>query len=54
MTDSEMEASGGDGSMDATLGVRLRAEARCARLLMALGQGFPVGDDRGAERTRMA
>lgn len=45
--ESEVDASGGDRRPCARLGFRLRAEARCARLLMTLGQGFPVDDERG-------
>jgi hypothetical protein len=45
--ESEVDASGGDRRTCATLGLRPRAEARCARLLMTLGQGFPVDDETG-------
>lgn len=45
--ESEVDASGGDRRPCARLGFRLRAEARCARLLMTLGQGFPIDNERG-------
>jgi hypothetical protein len=40
--ESEVDGSGGDKSPCATLGFKPRAETRCARLLIALGQGFPI------------